>query len=96
MYPYLLRLLNVDLRALTLHEHHGHEFIYVLDGQIELTTYIGSREVKEILRPGDCLYLDSSVPHLLRGQTRSPFSKTMAEVVDVFWCPLGEDYLFSD
>lgn len=96
MYPYLLRLLNVDISALTLHEHHGHEFIYVLDGQVELTTYIGSREVKEILRPGDGLYLDSSVPHLLRGQTRSPFSKTMAEVIDVFWCPLGEDYLFSD
>lgn len=96
MYPYLLRFLNVDLKALTLHEHHGHEFIYVLDGEIELMTYIGSREVKEILRPGDGLYLDSSVPHLLRGQTRSPFSKTMAEVVDVFWCPLGEDYLFSD
>lgn len=96
MYPYLLRLLNVDLEALTLHEHHGQEFLYVLDGQIELTTFVGSREIKDVLRPGDCLYLDSSVPHLLRGQTRSPFSRTMAEVIDVFWCPLGEDYLFTD
>lgn len=96
MYPYLLRLLNVELEALTLHEHHGQEFLYVLDGQIELTTFIGTREVKDILRPGDCLYLDSSVPHLLRGQTRSPFSRTMAEVIDVFWCPLGEDYLFTE
>lgn len=96
MYPYVIRLLNVDLDTLTLHEHHGHEFIYVLDGQLELTTFIGSRGVTDVLRPGDSIYLDSSVPHLLRGQTRSPFSKTMAEVIDVFWCPLGEEYLFGD
>lgn len=96
MYPYLLRLLNVDIETLTMHEHHGQEFVYVLDGELELTTFVGDEQVKDILRPGDSCYLDSSVPHLLRGQTRSPFSKTMAEVIDVFWCPLGEGYLFED
>lgn len=96
MYPYLLRLLNVDLETLTLHEHHGQEFVYVLDGELELTTFVGDEQAREILRPGDSCYLDSSVPHLLRGQTRSPFSKTRADVIDVFWCPLGEGYLFGD
>ena len=36
MYPYFLRLLNVDLETLTHHEHHGQEFIYVLEGELEL------------------------------------------------------------
>ena len=48
MYPYFLRLLNVDLETLTHHEHHGQEFIYVLEGELELTTYSGERPV-----PGD-------------------------------------------
>jgi transcriptional regulator with XRE-family HTH domain len=96
MHPYFIRLLNVDIETLTLHEHHGHEFIYVLDGQLELTTYSGKTQVKEILHTGDSCYLDSSVPHLARGETRNPYSSTSAEVIDVFWCPLGESYLFDE
>jgi transcriptional regulator with XRE-family HTH domain len=95
MYPYFLRLLNVDLETLTHHEHHGQEFIYILEGELELTTYSGDR-TPEILRPGDACYLDSTVPHLLRSWTRNPYSETSAEVIDVFWCPLGEDYLFRE
>ena len=95
MYPYLIRLLNVDIETLTLHEHHGHEFLYVLDGELELRTYAGEQPVTEILRPGDSCYLDSSVPHLVRGVTRSPYAQLSAEVIDVFWSPLGEGYLFE-
>jgi hypothetical protein len=36
------------------------------------------------------------VPHFVRGVTRSPYSQISAEVLDVFWCPLGETYLFTD
>jgi transcriptional regulator with XRE-family HTH domain len=96
MFPYLVSLLNVDVETLNLHEHHGHEFIYVLDGELEFTTYAEDKRVTEILRPGDSCYLDCSVPHLVRGQTRNPFSETSAEVIDVFWSPLGESYLFAD
>jgi transcriptional regulator with XRE-family HTH domain len=96
MFPYLLRILNVDADTLTLHEHHSQEFIYVLDGEIELVTFAEERQVSEILRAGDSCYLDSSVPHLLRGRTRNPFSQTSAEVIDVFWSPLGETYLFGE
>jgi transcriptional regulator with XRE-family HTH domain len=95
MYPYFLRLLNVDIETLTHHEHHGQEFIYVLEGELELTTYSAAQQGPEILRAGDACYLDSTVPHLLRSWTRNPYSETSAEVIDVFWCPLGEDYLFQ-
>lgn len=95
MYPYFLRMLNVELETLTLHEHNGQEFIYVLEGELELTTYAGNEEVHETLRAGDACYIDSSVPHLLRSWTRNPYSETSAEVLDVFWCPLGDTYLFE-
>ena len=96
MYPYFIKLLNVDIETLTLHEHHGQEFIYVLDGQLELTTYAEHQQVKDTLGPGDCIYLDSSVPHLVRGHSRNPYAETSATVIDVFWCPLGESYLFGE
>ena len=95
MYPCFLRMLNVDPETLTLHEHHGQEFIYVLEGELELTTYAGNEEVQETLRAGDSCYIDSTVPHLLRSWTRNPYSETSAEVLDVFWCPLGDAYLFE-
>jgi quercetin dioxygenase-like cupin family protein len=79
-----------------MHEHHGHEFIYVLDGELELTTYIEQELVTVDLRGGDACYIDSSVPHLVRARTRNPFSETSAQVLDVFWSPLGEKYLFGD
>ena len=96
MFPCFIRLLNVDIEKLTMHEHHGHEFIYVLDGELELTTYIEQELVTVDLRGGDSCYIDSSVPHLVRARTRNPFSETSAQVLDVFWSPLGETYLFGD
>jgi transcriptional regulator with XRE-family HTH domain len=96
MFPYFIRLRNAREETLSLHEHHSHEFIYVLDGELEMTTFAGDREATEILRPGDGCYLDSTVPHLVRGRSRNPFSDTSAEVLDVFWAPLGEGYLFRD
>src|SRR5947208_6225937 len=95
MYPYFLRLLNVGLETLTLHEHHGQEFIYILEGELELTTYRGREQVRDVLHAGDSCYIDSTVPHLLRSWTRNPYSETSAEVIDVFWCPLGQEYLFE-
>lgn len=95
MYPCFVRLLNVAPETLTLHEHHGQEFMYVLEGELELTTYSGEHEVRDVLRAGDSCYIDSTVPHLLRSWTRNPYSETSAEVIDVFWCPLGASYLFE-
>ncbi|MGH9337756.1 MAG: cupin domain-containing protein, partial [Vicinamibacteria bacterium] len=94
--PYLVKLLNVEVGSLTPHEHNGEEFFFVLDGELELTTYTGEEKISERLQPGDFCYLDSSVPHLLRSETRNPYSPTSADVIVVFWCPLGEGYLFGD
>jgi quercetin dioxygenase-like cupin family protein len=92
----LIKIQNSDSRDLELGEHHGQEFIYVLEGQLELTTYAEERRVHETLRHGDACFLDSTVPHLFRGETRNPYSQISAQVLDVFWCPLGEGYLFGD
>ncbi len=96
VFPYLIRALNVDTAPLPRHEHHGHEFMYVLEGELELTISVEETTASETLYPGDSCYIDSSVPHVVRGRTRNPFSQASAEVIDVFWCPLGESYLFED
>ena len=42
--------------------HDGQEFIYVLDGAMEVRL----DEEVHILRPGDAIYYDSTVPHLVK------------------------------
>lgn len=55
--------------------HDGQEFVYVLEGAIELF-YDGRRTT---LRPGDSAYLDASRPHLFRGMGEAP-SRMLAVV----------------
>jgi transcriptional regulator with XRE-family HTH domain len=61
-----------DARPLS---HDGQEFVYVLDGEIELL-YDGARST---LRPGDSAYLDATHPHLFRGMGEVP-SRMLAVV----------------
>ena len=95
MYPYLVKVPNAEVGERSPHQHDGEEFIYLLDGEIVLTTYSEGGEISETLRPGDSCYLDSNTPHVLRGQTRNPYADTSAEVIVVFWSPRGEEYLFE-
>jgi quercetin dioxygenase-like cupin family protein len=56
--------LVVDLKAIPDTErssHAGEEFIYVLEGMVSLEI----EEERFELRPGDCAYYQSSLPHLL-------------------------------
>ena len=93
MFPCLVNTVPTDDRTLNLGEHHhGEEFIYALS-HLDLTTLLDGREVTESLRPGDACYLDSSVPHTIRCQRQNPYNPVQA--LDVFWCPLGGDYLFA-
>ena len=48
--------------------HDGQEFIYVLDGVMEALV----DDTVEILSPGDSIYYDSTVPHLLRPHGDQP------------------------
>lgn len=58
--------------------HDGQEFVYVLDGQVELL-HDGERCT---LNPGDSVYLDSSRPHLFRAVGDKP-----SKAVGVVWSP---------
>jgi transcriptional regulator with XRE-family HTH domain/uncharacterized cupin superfamily protein len=75
--------------------HHGQEFVFVLDGDIEFVTQLGEQLVTEVLRPGDSLFLESGVPHVLRAHGLNPYADIAAQIITVFWSPLGEDYLFQ-
>ncbi len=96
LHPYYVQIKHVPADAVMPHEHNSQEFIYVLDGEIELSMSAGDQEVVEVLRSGDSVFLDSNVPHRAWGHSRNPYAETSARIIDVFWTPLGEDYLFAE
>ena len=96
MYPYYVKLRDPRIPGLTLHEHHGQEFVYVLNGEVTLITIRDGKRVTETLAAGDTCFIDSAVPHRFVGMGLSPYDESGAEIIDVYWCPLGESYLFDD
>jgi quercetin dioxygenase-like cupin family protein/ribosome-binding protein aMBF1 (putative translation factor) len=56
--------------------HDGQEFIYVLEGEMELRI----EDVRDILRPGDAVYYDSTSMHLVRAHGDKP-AKILAVLV---------------
>ncbi|HTK28729.1 MAG TPA: cupin domain-containing protein [Vicinamibacterales bacterium] len=94
MYPYYIRIPHDAAAAAALHEHHGQEFVYVLQGEVTLVTIVNQERTSETLARGDACLIDATVPHRFIAAPSGPFGRTAAEVIDVFWCPLGEDYLF--
>jgi transcriptional regulator with XRE-family HTH domain len=59
MEPFLVSLEPATIRDRSAYSHEGEEFIFVLEGQIE----VNLDKVKEILDPGDSIYFHSTVPH---------------------------------
>jgi transcriptional regulator with XRE-family HTH domain/uncharacterized cupin superfamily protein len=101
MYPYYVKTHYVKTRDpgpddITLHEHHGQEFVYVLSGEVTLITVLDGKRVCETLTAGETCFLDSTVPHRFVGEGLSLYDDSSAELIDVYWCPLGESYLFSE
>lgn len=96
MHPYYVKLLRPQRNGVPLHEHHGQEFVYVVKGEVSLVTILEGERVTQTLSAGDMCFIDSTVPHRFIGMGVSPFEESSAEVIDVFWCPLGESYLFSE
>ena len=97
MLPYYVKLRLPNDYDLTLHEHHGQEFAYVVAGEVTLVTIVDGKRVSERMTAGDVCFIDSTVPHRFLGQGVSPYGdESSAEIIDVFWCPLGESYLFED
>jgi transcriptional regulator with XRE-family HTH domain len=95
MYPYYGKLRPSKESLPTLYERHGQEFAYVLNGEVTLHTLEDGNRITERLSAGDSCFLDSTVPHRFVGVELSPYEHSGAEVINVFWCPLGENYLFE-
>lgn len=61
MEPFLVTLAPVDTEG-KMSTHDGQEFIYVLKGTMEVRLEEGTH----VLEPGDAIYYDSTVPHLVK------------------------------
>lgn len=59
MEPFLVTLEPATKKEKHTYSHEGEEFIYVLEGEMEVTLH----DHTDILRPGDSLYFDSTIPH---------------------------------
>ena len=63
MEPFLVRVPPKTTEQLTFTSHKGEEFIYILEGRLELT--LDSKV--EVMSAGDSIYFSSRMPHALRG-----------------------------
>jgi transcriptional regulator with XRE-family HTH domain len=66
MEPFLVEFKRKSVEKLSYFSHDGEEFIYLLEGILEFRT----ENQQYILRPGDSLYFESSIPHAYRALER--------------------------
>jgi transcriptional regulator with XRE-family HTH domain len=66
MEPFLVEFKRKKVDQLSYFSHDGEEFIYLLEGTLEFRT----ENQQYILRPGDSLYFESSIPHAYRALER--------------------------
>jgi len=62
MEPFLVTLEPATLASPKPASHDGQEFLFVLEGEMEVT--LG--EHSDVLQPGDAIYYDSNIPHLVQ------------------------------
>jgi len=82
MEPFLVTLNPREDQEVLANRHSGEEFIYVLDGKIEVSLL----DHKGILNRGDSIYYDSSVPHMI-----SCHGDTPAKILAVIY--VGEEMI---
>jgi len=68
MEPFLVTVPPKNADQMTFNEHPGQEFIYLLEGSIEVA--LGDKV--HTMEAGDCLYLDSHIPHAMRALNNKP------------------------
>ena len=59
MEPFIVTLEPVAIKEKRLSTHEGEEFIYVLEGDVE----VHLEDHTDTLEPGDSIYFKSSIPH---------------------------------
>lgn len=74
MEPFIVTLVPTDVEESS--QHDGQEFIYVLEGQMEVR--VG--EYRGILHPGDAIYYESQTPHLVKAH-----GKKVAKILAVLY-----------
>ncbi|MFV0421233.1 helix-turn-helix domain-containing protein [Oleidesulfovibrio sp.] len=62
MEPFMVRVPPKEEHQLSFNEHSGQEFIYMLEGRLEI--WLESK--RNVLEPGDSIYFESRIPHALR------------------------------
>ena len=62
MEPFLVTLEPATLASPKPASHDGQEFLFVLEGEMEVT--LGDHS--DVLQPGDAIYYDSNIPHLVQ------------------------------
>jgi len=75
MEPFIITLEPATIKNETCYGHEGEEFLYVLDGRIDVT--LG--EHTDVLEEGDCIYYDSTIPHRVQCHGGEP-AKILAVV----------------
>jgi len=78
MEPFLIDVYPIETKEYKLSSHEGEEFIFVMDGEIEI---LYGKE-KYLLKKGDSIYYDSIVPHDLHA-----FGETPAKILAVIYAP---------
>lgn len=68
MEPFLVTLEPKTILDEKMTVHEGEEFIYVLEGEMEITL----DQHKEVLHPGDSIYYEGSIPHFLKCYGANP------------------------
>lgn len=68
MEPFLVTLAPTEVRQTEPNQHAGEEILFVLDGQVKVEL----AEHTDILNPGDSIYYDSTLPHIVSCQGNSP------------------------
>ena len=70
--PYEIEIQPVRDEELRFISHTHEEFLFVLDGRLEVLIKAPQRIIRERLGPGDCIYFWSYLPHCIRSTTRQP------------------------
>jgi transcriptional regulator with XRE-family HTH domain len=75
MEPFLVTLTPTESKEIESNQHIGEEILFVLNGKVEIRLL----DQTEILSPGDSIYYDSSMPHVVSCHGQEP--ATMLAVI---------------
>ena len=79
MEPFIIDINQTDENTYELSSHEGEEFIYVMEGVVE----IAYGKKKHVIEAGDSIYYDSIVPHHVHG-----FEGQAARILAVVYTPI--------